>query len=201
MRTSLVSNTHKPYSTIVKATRECYKSQISTTGDKALFLHILRNEETPLEHASWTFHVEDISRVCSHQLVRHRIASYSQQSQRYVKQGAAYVVPQGLEHPDEVLFEDFMLQAAEFYDSLIKHGVKKEIARYVLPSAWKTSIVMTINLRSFCNLVRLRCSKHAQQEIRDLITMLLTIVAATLPIELVADFLDVMKDKADAISI
>jgi len=201
MRVSLLSNTHKPYSTIVRATRECYKSQASESGDKALFLHILKSEETPLEHASWAFHIEDISRVCSHQLVRHRLASYSQQSQRYVKQGTAYIVPQGLEHPDKVLFEDFMLQAAEFYDGLIKRGVKKEVARYVLPSAWKTSIVMTINLRSFCNLIRLRCSRHAQQEIRDLATMLLTIVATTLPTEVVADFLDIMKEKADVISL
>jgi thymidylate synthase (FAD) len=165
--------------------------------DKALFLHILRNEESPLEHASWTFLVEGISRVCSHQLVRHRIASYSQQSQRYVKQSDMYVIPQNISKEHVAIYEAQMQSALECYNKLLALGVKREDARYVLPSSWTTSIVITINLRSFCNLVRQRCNKHAQKEIRDLTTMLLTVVAATLPLELVTDFLDIMKEKAN----
>lgn len=201
MRISLLSHTLKPYTTIVRATRECYKSEMNDANDKALFLHILKKEETPLEHASWTFKIEDISRVCSHQLVRHRIASYSQQSQRYVKQGDAYVVPNDMSPAVSTIYHDFMHQALSTYELLLAKGLRKEDARYVLPSAWKTSIVMTINLRSFCNLVRLRCNKHAQKEIQDLATMLLTVVAATLPVEIVAEFIDIMKGKANVKSL
>lgn len=198
MRVSLLSSTQKPFSTIVKAARECYKSEAtSLASDKALFLHMVKNEESPLEHASWTFLVEGISRVCSHQLVRHRIASYSQQSQRYVKQDKDYIIPQGLDRVQQALYCDFMDKANAFYRKLIQLGVKRETARYCLPQGWSTSLVVTFNLRSFCNFVHLRCSKKAQQEIHDLAKLMLTIVTASMPTEVLADFLEAMMEKAD----
>lgn len=126
------------------------------------------------EHVSVTWRIEGISRACSHQLVRHRMASYCQQSQRYVKVGTNsmdwYVIPPSIREDDLkcVEYEVVMYQCAKHYNSLLKKGVKPEDARFALPEATKTAIVVTMNLREFASFYALRSDSHAQWEIRDL---------------------------------
>lgn len=123
-----------------------------------------------LEHASFTFGVEGISRAASHQLVRHRVASYSQQSQRYVKAGKSfdYVLPESIK-PDRELkrkFTKFMAEAGDLYGTLVEAGIPAEDARFVLPNAAATRIVVTMNARELHHFFTLRCCLRAQWEIR-----------------------------------
>lgn len=127
-----------------------------------------------LEHATITFKIEEISRSCSHQLVRHRLASFVQESQRYCKYDLSgddwYVVPQEIER-DEVrltAFENTMKDCGLRYNQLLADGVKPEDARYVLPEATKTSLTMTMNAHEFFSMLNLRLSPKAQLEIRML---------------------------------
>lgn len=126
------------------------------------------------EHVSATWSIEGISRACSHQLVRHRLASYCQQSQRYVKVGTDsldwFVIPPSIRVSDRmcVEYEVAMYQCAKHYNSLLKKGVKPEDARFALPEATKTAIVATMNLREFASFYALRSDSHAQWEIREL---------------------------------
>ena len=126
------------------------------------------------EHVSVTWRIEGISRACSHQLVRHRLASYCQQSQRYVKVWTDsldwYVIPPSISENDRmcVEYDVAMRQCAEHYNSLLKKGVKPEDARFALPEATKTAIVATMNLREFASFYALRTDKAAQWEIREL---------------------------------
>lgn len=126
------------------------------------------------EHVSATWRIEGISRACSHQLVRHRLASYCQQSQRYVKVGTDsmdwYVIPPSIGEDDMkcVEYEVAMYQCAKHYNSLLKKGVKPEDARFALPEATKTAIVATMNIREFASFYAARSDKAAQWEIREL---------------------------------
>lgn len=126
------------------------------------------------EHVSITFRIEGISRACSHQLVRHRLASYVQESQRYTKidvwHGDWYVMPPTIEQNEGLCkqYKDHMADAGRAYDKALYHGIKPEDARYLLPEATKTSVVMTMNLREFESFYKLRIDKAAQWEIREL---------------------------------
>lgn len=131
------------------------------------------------EHVSVTWRVSGISRACSHQLVRHRLASYCQMSQRYTRvvteSAGWYVAPKCARGDDGigVEFELAMAQCAAHYRSLIEKGVKPEDARYVLPEATKTNIAVTMNLREFMSFYALRSDKAAQWEIRELAEQML----------------------------
>lgn len=125
------------------------------------------------EHVSVTWRIEGISRACSHQLVRHRLASYCQLSQRYVKVDTDadwYVIPPSIRDDDRMLEEyaSEMWRCAEHYRSLLDDGMKPEDARYVLPEATKTDIIVTMNLREFMSFYALRSDRAAQWEIREL---------------------------------
>lgn len=132
------------------------------------------------EHVSVTWRIEGISRACSHQLVRHRLASFCQQSQRYVKVGTDsldwFVIPSSIRANDRmcVEYEVAMYQCAEHYNSLLKKGVKPEDARFALPEATKTAIVATMNLREFASFYAARSDKAAQWEIRELAEEMMT---------------------------
>lgn len=138
-----------------------------------------------LEHASFVFSVKGISRACSHQLVRHRIASYSQQSQRAVdpiKSADWYVIPPELEGEVKRFFINEMNEIARFYKDLINYGVPKEDARFVLPNACKTNIVVTMNARELLHFFRLRLHPSAQWEIRSMAQKMLDIVKPLAPV-------------------
>ena len=137
-----------------------------------------------LEHVSFTFAISGVSRVLSHQLVRHRMASYSQQSQRYVKAGELeYVCPPSLK--DKMSAErDFFLAAlkrAEHAYRVLLDSVPAEDARFVLPGAVATNIVMTMNCRELLHFLEERCCSKAQWEIHDLAWEIRDILDGMLP--------------------
>jgi thymidylate synthase (FAD) len=122
-----------------------------------------------LQHLSFTFAVEGISRACSHQLVRHRLASFSQKSQRYVevrRLGEHVVVPKTVEERAEKTFGEFIEALGGFYDRMMESGVPKEDARFILPNATETSLLVTMDGRALLHFFGLRCCNRAQWEIR-----------------------------------
>ncbi len=129
------------------------------------------------EHMSFTFGVEGVSRALTHQLVRHRLASYSQQSQRYVKLGDSfpYVMPITISEDEEArqIFENAMKEMAKAYSSLTELGMPTEDARYVLPNACETKIIITMNARELIHFISLRSCLRAQWEIRQLAEQML----------------------------
>lgn len=168
--------TPKPLDVISLAAGNCYaKHDVSAKRVENCYKS---GHTSILEHASATFEVKGISRSCSHQLVRHRMASYCQESQRYVKYldfdpkkvGEYAVIPDfavkdiGNAHCLATSVEASM----RAYQLMVKNGVKPEDARFVLPEAMKTSIVMTMNFRELFHFFDLRTSKRAQWEIRSL---------------------------------
>jgi thymidylate synthase (FAD) len=124
------------------------------------------------EHATFTFSVSGVSRALTHELVRHRVASYTQQSQRYVRVSGddAFVIPPIANSNEKTskIFHSTLLDIKKNYDELIKLGVPVEDARYILPNATKTTIVITMNCRELLHFFSLRCCERAQWEIREL---------------------------------
>lgn len=179
---------------IIAGYRECHASQDKSDkgGEKdiALIRRLLfdfhPSHESPIEHAIYTWRVSGVSRALTHQLVRHRIASYSQRSQRYVNETEfEYVIPPTVmtapgtitieddyEGNEELtckeFFETVMADLADAYIKLRDAGVPREDCRMVLPNACTSSVVVTMNPRSFRNFLKLRLDKKAQWEIRML---------------------------------
>src|SRR5512139_1206710 len=160
-----------PEALVEHAGRTCYRSEPKGDPGKFLKARMSEGHESIIEHASVTFEISGISRACSHQLVRHRIASYSQESQRYVDLSAPeFVVPPSVaETPQaQVIWDEFMGHVAGTYQRLRELGVRKEDARFVLPNATATRIIVTMNFRSLRHFFSVRCEKAAQWEIRAL---------------------------------
>jgi len=133
-----------------------------------------------VEHAYFTFAISGVSRALTHQLVRHRIASYSQQSQRYVEQEMNYIIPPSIKKNFKEEYEEMMKKIWDFYEKLKEH-VPVEDARYVLPNAACSRIVVSMNARSLLNFFELRCCLHAQWEIRKLAWKMLKLVRKVAP--------------------
>ena len=180
VQVELIDYTREPDRTVAVAARLCYSpSGISEISDKMDHSEVGRMVEmlrrrghmSPFEHASFTVGIEGLSRAASHQLVRSRIASYSQQSQRYIEQrGFCYVVPPSIGKDDETrrLFEEHMDSVRDLYEQLREAGVPKEDARFVMPQATASSIVMTKNARAWLEWFEIRMCTRAQWEIRVL---------------------------------
>lgn len=202
MKVTLITHTPEPEKVIASAAKLCYSaSDIEslmdglTTEKIDAFIKKLTDlgHQSPLEHCSFTFGIEGISRSCSHQLVRHRIASYSQKSQRYVTEGQfEYIIPPEIE--ENPTAKELFIKAMEcdqmVYDNLVnilkeKHfqkireyetNIKKaeqmaekkaiEDARFVLPNACETKLIMTMNIRTLLHFFEERCCERAQWEIR-----------------------------------
>lgn len=139
-----------------------------------------------LEHCCFTFSIEGISRACSHQLVRHRIASYSQQSQRYVRgEKFGVVIPPSIEKDENALhhFNNILDDISEAYTLLVeKYKIPKEDARYLLPNATTTNLVVTMNARELLHFIELRMDKRAQWEIRELAKEMLAQLKEVAPV-------------------
>lgn len=168
-----------PEELLEHAGRVCYRSQ--GRGDPGAFLRarIREGHESLIEHASATFEISGISRACSHQLVRHRLASYSQESQRYVSmESPEWVVPPAISADPEALaiWERFTAGVRQAYQMLRERGIRKEDARFVLPNATATRIIVTMNFRELLHVFRLRISPEAQWEIRELCVRMLELV-------------------------
>lgn len=170
----LIAHTPNPDRVIAESAYISHSQEFKTLSEeriKKLILELKRlGHESVFEHATFTFRVEGISRVCSHQLVRHRIASYTQQSQRYVTlRDIEYVVPNSIRNSK--FFEEYveiLSRAHNLYNRMIEEGIHKEDARYVLPQCVTTKIVVTMNARELRHFFRLRCEPDAQWEIRKL---------------------------------
>ncbi len=135
-----------------------------------------------LEHVSFTFLIEGISRVTSHQLVRHRLASYTQESQRYAEVGIEYVVPESVSLGGfGERFRRAVEEAFRLYKEMVEAGVPLEDARYVLPQAVTTRILMTVNLRELLHIACLRLAAKAQWEIRELVRRMLEEASRVVP--------------------
>jgi thymidylate synthase (FAD) len=149
----------------------------------AILRHVIRlGHQSVVEHASYTFGIADVSRALTHQLVRHRIASYSQQSQRYVEADVQYVIPPSIKRAGlHQQYVQAMDMAWKTYDELKQH-VPLEDARYVLPNAAATALLVTMNARSLLNFFDLRCCLHAQWEIRKLAWKMLRLVREVSPV-------------------
>ncbi len=152
---------------------------------KAILDHVVKLGHTSvIEHTSFTFAISDVSRSLTHQLVRHRIASYAQQSQRYVNLNEPnYVTPPKIEKSKEMkkAYDKTMENIWREYNKLLKLDIPAEDARYVLPNATCTNIIVTMNARSLLNFFELRCCQHAQWEIRKLANKMLQEVKKVAP--------------------
>ena len=197
MKVSILAHTPNIENVIASSGRLCYSKvganellQKHSKEDNERFIKMLADmgHHSPLEHVSFTFAVEGVSRALTHQLVRHRIASYSQQSQRYVNLDKTfdYIMPPSIEKNEvtTTVFENAMKDIKRYYDylvdsleeSYISNGMNKreankkaiEDARYVLPNACETKIVFTMNVRTLLHFFEKRCCSRAQWEIRNL---------------------------------
>ena len=194
MKVALLQHTPEPELTIALAARLCYsqvdiealKERISGVDVKKFLDKIMSlGHQSVLEHASFTFGVDGISRVTSHQLVRHRVASFSQQSQRYVshKERFAVVTPPTIaENPEHLALFDAQVAALHAaYGALVEAGIPAEDARYLLPNATETKIIITMNARELLHFFGVRCCERAQWEIRAMAVEMLRLVKGVAP--------------------
>ena len=213
----LLAHTPNPEHTVASAAKLCYSSSTITglrenlTDEAAAsFVEMLSEigHESPIEHASFTFGIEGVSRSLLAQITRHRMASFSVKSQRYVREGAfEYITPPEIAENDEAkkIYDELMQYDQESYDRLAavlkeKHiktfmaegkdektatrlAEKKAIedARFVLPNSCSTQMVMTMNARSLHNFFRHRCCNRAQWEIQDIANQMLKLVLEVAP--------------------
>jgi thymidylate synthase (FAD) len=194
-KVKLLRHTPEPEKTVALAAKLCYSpvgiDNLAERIDKEEVARFLKRlvdmgHFSPLEHASFTFGVEGISRAATHQLVRHRIASYSQQSQRYVKmkEPFSYVIPPTISKKPEQKkkFEKTMADLHALYRELLEAGAPAEDARYLLPNATETKIMVTMNARELRHFFRQRCCTRAQWEIRHAAEAMLRLVQEVAPI-------------------
>ncbi|KAF0185649.1 MAG: thymidylate synthase (FAD) [Nitrospirae bacterium] len=203
LKVILLRYTPNPEETIALAAKLCYsasdiealKEKIEAKDQKT-FVERLRKmgHLSPIEHASFTFAIEGISRACSHQLVRHRLASYSQQSQRYVSEEAGFdfVIPPIIRDDPQLSaeYEKCMAHAQEVYRQIVRklneRGIRGEAAnqdaRFVLPNAAETKIIVTMNARVLLHFFRQRCCTRAQWEIRAMADAMLQLAKSVAPV-------------------
>ena len=194
MNIELLHHTPEPERTVALAARLCYsptglaelKEKIGS-GDIRQFIDKIMSlgHHSVLEHASFTFGVEGISRVTSHQLVRHRVASYSQQSQRYVSHVERFdaVIPPSIDSNEEAkrIFDFTVGVVHQAYKQLVEMGVQPEDARYLLPNATETKVIITMNARELLHFFKLRCCMRAQWEIGSMSVGMLKLAKEVAP--------------------
>ncbi len=202
LKVEIISMTPDALKVIFSASRQCYSASFAgdvfrESKDKEKMADFIRKiiasgHESPLEHVNITFAIEGISRVCSHQLVRHRIASYSQQSQRYVKEDSFdYVIPPLFKNIPELedIFENTMQNIQLAYNKIVAYfknegksgeNVNQDV-RFLLPGACETKIVVTMNVRELTHFFKLRICTRTQWELRRLAQKMLELCRNNLP--------------------
>lgn len=189
----LVNWTPNPDETVYRAAIICYSKEYlpqTETPDPEKMAKLIRHlyasgHLSTFEHASFTFAVTGVSRITTHQLVRHRMASFSQQSQRYVEMGEPDVIlpPSVASNPDfSARFRAMAEEAHRFYAEMVEAGIPREDARFILPHGWSTRLVMTMNARELHHFFTLRLCRRAQWEIRDLARKMLRLVRRAAPL-------------------
>lgn len=217
LRVNLVNYTPEPEKLVAAAAKLCYSTLAAdeimsdmTNENIEKFLQILMKmgHQSPIEHVNFSFSIEGVSRTLTHQLVRHRIASYSQRSQRYVSEGQfQYIIPPSIEKNEKAAakFVELMENDQKVYDEitellfeenfniLVSNGIdskeakkvalKKSIedARFVLPNACETKIMVTMNARTLIHFFEVRCCERSQWEIRELAYQMLKLVKEVAP--------------------
>ena len=192
---NLISKPENMIKTIYTACRTCYSADIpiniyNSTDDEEKMLKLIERvissgHYSTIEHIQVTFAISNVSRACTHQLVRHRHMSFSQKSQRYEKEKGQFdfIIPPTIERNPELKekFLDFMGQISKLYCEFTEAGIPAEDARAVLPNAAASSIVASLNLREMIHLANLRLCTRAQYEIRTMIKMMCEALVAEEP--------------------
>ncbi|SHK25234.1 thymidylate synthase (FAD) [Anaerobranca californiensis DSM 14826] len=193
MKVELLSYTPNCEEIVALAARLCYSaddiSEIKRKMDGDRGVKLIEKlldlgHESPFEHINFTFGISGVSRALTHQLVRHRIASYSQKSQRYVSEkNFEYIVPPKIKNNPQAyeIYRQLMVEIGEKYEKLVELGIANEDARYVLPNSCETKIVVTMNARSLFNFFKHRACVRAQWEIRALANEMLKLVKEKAP--------------------
>jgi len=180
---NLISKPEKMLKTVYTACRTCYSADApiniyNSTDDEEKMLKLIERvissgHYSTIEHIQVSFAISNVSRACTHQLVRHRHMSFSQKSQRYVKEKGQfdYIIPPTIEKNPKLKekFVDFMGEISKMYTELTEAGIPAEDARFVLPNAAASSMVTSLNLREMIHLANLRLCTRAQDEIRILV--------------------------------
>ena len=187
---NLISKPANMLKTIYTAARTCYSADTpfniyNSTDDEEKMLKLIERvissgHYSVIEHIQVTFAISNVSRACTHQLVRHRHMSFSQKSQRYVKEKGQfdYIIPPTIERNPELKqkFEAFMQDISNKYLEFTEAGIPAEDARFVLPNATASSMVASLNLRELIHLANLRLCTRAQGEIRALVKKMCELV-------------------------
>ncbi|MEA1939848.1 MAG: FAD-dependent thymidylate synthase [Candidatus Caldatribacteriota bacterium] len=194
MKVRLINYTKNPERIVAQSARLCYSAldieeleeKLTDESITKLIKKIMRlGHYSVLEHASFTFAIEGISRVTTHQLVRHRMASFSQQSQRYVRMRKEfpYIIPESIAKDEKLakIYKDKIKELDKIYNKFLKHKIAAEDARYILPQAVETKIIITANARELLHIFELRCCNRAQWEIREVAKTMLNEVKIIAP--------------------
>jgi len=194
MKVRLIRHTPEPEKLVAIAARLCYSpvgvedldEKLDLGSAQKLVRFVIKSGHlSTIEHVCFTFAVEGISRVLSHQLVRHRMASFNQQSQRYVKfkENYEYIVPDSIKQNEKIneKYNNFISDIHKFYEEMLESGIEAEDARYILPNSSETKMIITMNARELLHFFTLRCCNRAQAEIRDLSTLMLKKVKKAAP--------------------
>ncbi len=180
---NLISKPDNMLKTVYTACRTCYSADYpiniyESTDDEEKMLKLIKRvigsgHYSTIEHIQVSFAISNVSRACTHQLVRHRHMSFSQKSQRYVKEKGQfdYIIPPTIEKDEQLKakFESFMEQISNTYQEFVDAGIPAEDARFVLPNAAASSLVTSLNLRELIHLANLRLCTRAQYEIRTMV--------------------------------
>lgn len=187
MVVELIQSTPRPIETVSEIASICYDS--TPKNPMKLVKHLYESgHHSVFEHIYFTFKIEGISRACSHQLVRHRMCSFTQRSQRYCNElEGNIVIPQAL--ADTIYSYDGYISAMQSiygrYTDLIQAGIRKEDARYILPNACCTGLYLSCNLRELIHICNERLCSRAQWEIRELVKKMVDLVDPQLKFMLV----------------
>ena len=196
MNVILLAHTPEPDALVAAAARICYKDITAAEllkGEeenlsRKLIAELFKSGHmSTFEHVNFTFAIDGLSRVASHQLVRHRVASFSQQSQRYVKMTPdpeAVIVPDSIKNNPEALkiFNEAVKTSQQAYADLINLGISKEDSRFILPHGHSTRLVMTMNARELHHFFNLRLCRRAQWEIHELARKMLILCREKAPV-------------------
>lgn len=191
MIVKLLAYTQNADAICAAAGNSCYSERPSfeiaedIDSEKVLSRIVGMGHHSVIEHAVFTFSVEGVSRALTHQLVRHRVASFSQQSQRYVSmKSPTYVTPHTVGADDEArrIFDETMSAIWGAYSRLEEMGIPAEDARYLLPNGCTTNITITMNARELLHFFSLRCCNRAQWEIRELADRMLELCTEVSPV-------------------
>jgi len=200
VKVKLITYTLNPLDIIFLAAKRCrlnasidslikYCNRFTKEDKEKLVRKLIKwGHHSVLEHVVFTFAVDNISRVCSHQIVRHRLASYSQLGQRHKIFTCQYIMPESIKKVKDInpaLFNRiqlFLVRATSLVDDLVELGVPIEDARFLYPQAISTSMIVTMNLRELRHFIKTRLTKEAQWEIRKVAEEMLEIVHIIEPV-------------------